>query len=220
MASHPYTPSKDSVTALLGMLAYGELVAFDRIAADARLAPDLARRAAISAMAGAEIRNYQRLVARITELGGDPDAQMEPFIDAMDAFHDSTRPRNWLEGLVKVYVGDSIADDFFREIAAFLEPVDRELVLDVLHNEANAELAISEITGAIAAEPGVAGRLALWARRLVGEALGQAQRVAAEHDSLTTIIVEGTGDLAKVGELIKRLMHAHSERMTTIGLNN
>lgn len=202
------------------MLAYGELVAFDRIAADAKLAPDLRRRASLSAMAAAEINNYQRLVARITELGGDPEAAMTPFVEVIDAFHDSTAPRDWLEGLVKVYVGDSIADDFFREMAALLPAVDRDLVLEVLHNDVNAEFAISEIKPVLERDPKIAGRLALWARRLVGEALSQAQRVAAEHDSLTEIIIEGTGDLAKVGELIKRIMQAHSNRMTAIGLNN
>lgn len=204
----------------MGMLAYGELVAFDRQSVDARLAPDLRRRAQLSTMAAAEIHNYQRLVARITELGADPQAAMEPFVQVIDAFHDSTAPRNWLEGLIKAYVGDSIADDFYREIARLLEPTDRDLVLEVLHNEDHAEFAVTEITAAIADNPAVANRLALWARRLVGEALSQAQRVAAEHDSLTLLIVEGTGDLAKVGELIKRLMQAHSERMTIIGLNN
>ncbi|GAA4904577.1 tRNA-(MS[2]IO[6]A)-hydroxylase MiaE-like protein [Stackebrandtia albiflava] len=203
---------------LLGMLAYGELVAFDRVAVDARLAPDLRRRAQLSTMAAAEIDNYRRLVARITELGADPQEAMRPFVDVIDAFHDSTKPRNWLEGLVKAYVGDGIADDFFREVAGLLEPDDRQLVLEVLHSD--NEFAVAEITGAIADNPAVANRLALWARRLVGEALSQAQRVAAEHDSLTMLIVQGTGDLTKVGELIKRLMQAHADRMTTVGLNN
>lgn len=202
------------------MLAYGELVAFDRMAGDARLAPDLARRAAMSAIAADEIRNYEQLVARIVELGGDPDAAMSPFVAALDAYHDSTAPRNWLEGLVKAYVGDGIADDFFREVAGLLGETDRDLVLDVLHNTRNAEFAVAEITAAIEADPAVANRLALWARRLVGEAVSQAQRVAAEHDSLAMLIVAGSGDLSRVGELIKRLMQAHAERMARIGLSN
>jgi len=220
MPTHPHSPAKESVVDLLGMLAYGELVAFDRQSIDARLAPDLRRRAQLSIMAAAEMRNYQRLVARITELGADPQEAMKPFVQVIDDFHDSTAPRNWLESLVKVYVGDGIADDFFREVATLLDPVDRELALEVLHNDDHSEFAVTEIKAAIADNPAITNRLALWARRLVGEALSQAQRVAAEHDSLTMLIVEGTGDLAKVGELIKRLMQAHSERMTTVGLNN
>jgi len=220
MASHPLSPSTESVTALLGMLAYGELVAFDRTAVDARLAPDLPRRARLSAMAAVEIANYERLTARITELGGSPELEMRPFVGAIDAFHNSTAPRDWLEGLVKAYVGDGIADDFFREVATLLDPIDRELVLDVLHNDEHNDFAVEELQSAIEADPAVANRLALWARRLVGEALSQAQRVAAEDDALTGLIVAGTGDLHKVGELIKRLMQAHADRMTTVGLSN
>ncbi|MGH8791515.1 MAG: ferritin-like fold-containing protein [Stackebrandtia sp.] len=219
MSSHSHTPSTESVVALLGMLAYGELVAFDRMAADARLAPDLSRRARLAAMAGVEIQNYDRLAARIKELGTDPESAMRPFVEAVTAFHDSTAPRDYLEGLVKAYVGDGIADDFFREVAVLLAPADRDLVLEVLHNADNAEFAVSEITAALEADPAMTGRLALWARRLTGEALSQAQRVAADHDSLTMLIIEGTGDLAKVGELIKRLMQAHSDRMTRVGLS-
>src|SRR5690349_3438600 len=106
------------------MLAYGELAAFDRMAADARLAPDLRRRAMLSEMAGAEIANYRRLVARLVGLGVDPELAMAPFAAALSAYHDQTEPNDWLEALTKAYVGDGIADDFSREVAAFLDPDD------------------------------------------------------------------------------------------------
>ena len=44
---------------LLGVLAYGELSAFDRLAEDARQAPTLAGRAALSTMAAAEIGHFR-----------------------------------------------------------------------------------------------------------------------------------------------------------------
>ena len=44
----------------------------------------------------------------------------------------------------------------------------------------------------------MAGRLALWARRLVGEAISQTQHVLADRDSLMLLLVEGTGGLAGV----------------------
>src|SRR5262245_48299771 len=111
------------------MLAYGELLAFDRMATDARLAPDLRRRAVLSRMAGSEIANHGRLSARLEELGADPEAAMAPFRAALDDYHDQTEPNDWLEALTKAYVGDSVADDFFREVAEFLGPQDRQLVL-------------------------------------------------------------------------------------------
>lgn len=213
-------PSVEAVTDLLGALAYGSLVAFDRMAADARLAPDLRRRAALSTMAGAEIANYRRLTDRLDELGADAAGAMQPFVGALDDFHAATAPRDWLEGLVKAYVGDGIADDFYREIANFLEPGDRDLVLEVLHDSAYTEFAVAEIRAALEADPKLANRLALWARRLVGEAMTQAQRVAAERDALTDLVVTASGDLAGIGALFRRLSMAHTERMGAVGLNN
>ena len=218
--SGPYSPPVETVTALLGLLAYGSLVAFDRIAADARMAPDLRRRALHSQMAAFEIGNYQRLAGRITEHGVDPEQAMAPFVGPLDGYHDSTQPRDWLEGLVKAYIGDGIADDFYREVAQSLEPADRDLVLDVLHDTRFTDFAVAEITAATAADPRLTNRLALWARRLMGEALSQAQRVAAEQDGLTMLVLRGSGDLAGVAELFRRLTTAHADRMARLGFNN
>lgn len=215
-----FKPSRESVVDLLGLLAFGELSAFDRMAADSRLAPDVERRAAMAQVAASEIANYQLLADRIRELGSEPEAAMAPFVTAVTDFHDSTAPRDWLEGLVKAYVGDAIAYDFHREVAEFLEPRDRDLVRDVLPPAKDTAFLVREIKAVIDEDDAVAGRLALWARRLVGEALTQAQRVASESDGLTDLIVLGAGDLQAVGELLKRLTGNHAERMRAIGLNN
>lgn len=205
---------------LLGMLAYGELLAFDRMTADARLAPDLRRRAMLSEMAAVEIRNHRRLVNRLAELGVEPESVMTPYQEPLHAYHDQTVPRDWLEALTKAYVGEGVADDFFREIAAFLGEPDRTLVLEVLHESRYAEFAASEIREAIAVDPKVANRLSMWARRLMGEALSQAQRVAAQRPSLAVLIVTGAKDQEGVTALLRRLAQTHGTRMTAVGLNN
>ncbi|SCL20221.1 tRNA-(MS[2]IO[6]A)-hydroxylase (MiaE)-like [Micromonospora nigra] len=212
-------PTDHAVVDLLGLVALGELLAFERLAADARLAPDLHRRAALGEMAAAEIANYRRLADRLAVLGVLPDDAMAPYVAPLQAYHDSTEPRDWAEAVTKAYVGDAITDDFLREIAGALTGPDRQLILDVLHESRYADFAAAEIRLAVAADPKVAGRLSMWARRLVGEALSQAGRVAAaDRGALTALIARD--ERMDPQMLFRRLTAAHTTRMAAAGLNN
>ncbi len=216
---------RSAVVDLLGVLAYGELMASQRLAADAALAPDIDDQVELSTMAAAEFRHFVRLRDRLVELGVDPAEAMEPFRDALERFHEMTAPSDWLEGLVKAYVGDGIGIDFYREIATSLDPQTRELVLDVCEDLGQSQFVVDRVRAAIAADPRIEGRLALWARRLVGEALSQAQHVAAERDALTSLLIGEVGagegmDLTAVGAMLTRLTDAHSTRMQTLGLSS
>jgi hypothetical protein len=213
-------PSPDAVVDLLGALAYGELSAFDRLADDARLAPSLSGRAEMSAMAAVEFGHYQRLADRLVELGAHPEDAMAPFVAALETYHSLTEPSTWLESVVKAYVGDGMAADFYREVANFVDEASGELIRDVLTDAGRAEFAVREVEAAVAAQPSVAGRLALWARRLVGEAISQTQHVLADRDSLMLLLVEGTGDLTGVAALLARITDRHAERMVALGLDN
>ncbi len=78
----------------------------------------MADKTALAEMAVAEFGHFQLLRGRIEELSADPQDVMQPFVAAVDAFHARTAPSDWLEGLVKAYVGDGIAADFYRAVAA------------------------------------------------------------------------------------------------------
>lgn len=210
---------RDAVIDLLGVLMYAELRAFDRLAEDSRFAPTLDGRAKLAAMAAAEVGHYVALERRLRSMGVVPETAMRPFTDAIDGFHNSTRPSNWYEGLVKAFVGDGFAADLYGEIATFVDPSTRELVLSVLEDTGHADFAVREVRSAIDADPQLAGRLALWARRLVGEALSQAQLVIAERDNIADMVIAGAGDLESIGALLKRISNAHSERMRALGLS-
>ncbi|MFI8851516.1 ferritin-like fold-containing protein [Streptomyces sp. 891-h] len=210
-----------AVVDLLGALAYGELAAFERLAEDAKLAPSLADKAELASMASAEFHHFEKLRERLARIDEDPTAAMEPFAEALDEFHRLTAPSDWLEGLIKAYVGDSIASDFYREVAARLDADTRALVLSVLDDTGHSSFAVEKVRAAIEADPRVGGRLALWARRLMGEALSQAQRVVADRDALSTMLVGGVADgfdLAEVGKMFSRITEAHTKRMAALGL--
>ena len=57
----------------------------------------------------------------------------------------------------------------------------------------------------------------------MGEALTQAQRVAAERDALTALLAGGIDrpglDLAAIGRMFTRITEHHTERMAELGLS-
>jgi hypothetical protein len=211
-----------AVVDLLGAIGYGEMSAFERLAEDAKMAPSLEDKAELARMAATEFSHFERLRDRLTELGASPYEAMEPFRMPFDAFHVRTAPSDWLEGLVKAYVGDGLAADFYREVAAFLDVGTRDLIVESLADAGQSEFVVDRVRRAIAADHRVGGRLALWGRRLMGEALSQAQRVAAERDALSALLAGGVDrpgmDLAAIGRLFTRLAENHSRRMEALGL--
>jgi hypothetical protein len=212
-------PAGDAIVDLIGALAYAQLCAFDRLAEDSRLAPSLDGRIRMSAMAAVEMAHHEALAARLVELGASPVTAMEPFVAALETYHALTEPSTWLESVVKAYVGDGMAGDFYREVAEFVDPQTRTLIHGVLTDAGRSEFAVREVRAAIAEEPAVAGRLSLWARRLVGEAISQTQHVLADRDTLMVLLMHGTGDLTGVAELISRITTRHDERMGALGLS-
>ena len=209
---------------LLGAIAYGEITAFERLAEDAKLAPSLEDKVAIATMASAEFGRVGLLHRRLEELGADPFAAMAPFRAPIDLFHEHTAPRDWYEGLIKAYVGDGLADDFYREIAAYLDPGTRDVVVVALEESSHASFVVDRVRAAIVADHRLGGRLALWGRRLMGEALTQAQRVAAERDALSSLLAGGIDrpglDLAAIGRMFTRLTDRHAARMAELGLDS
>ncbi len=211
-ADHP------AISELFALLAYGEVTAFYRLVEEARMAPDLRGRISMAAMAAAEMNHYEVLRAALERRGVDVVAAMARYSSALDNYHRLTMPSTWLEALVKTYVGDAMAADFYLEIAAGLPTEEADVVRSVLAETKHSQFVVAEVRAAVDTSDKQRSRLALWSRRLLGEAITQAQYVLADHDELVDLVMSGSAGLTHLAGFFERVQHTHDERMAELGL--
>jgi hypothetical protein len=215
---------------LLGLVAQLEDVAFARLASDAAAAPELEQRLELTRFASAAVARRDRVLARITELGGDPVAALRQYDHLLDDFDARTQPSSWWERLLKAYVGYGVADDFCRIAAEGLDESSRALVMEVLDDASHAELAVAELDAAGSKDGVLTARLALWGRRLVGESLGVVQRLLVQRPGLVRLLTRSRpGDAPQEpaaapdntnppSKLFSELTAQHTRRMSRLGL--
>jgi hypothetical protein len=211
-AGHP------GVDELFALLAYGEVAAFYRLTDEARMAPNLAGRINMALMAAAEMNHYELLRDALDRRGVDVVPAMTRYASALENYHRLTTPSTWLEALVKTYIGDALAADFYLEIADALPDVVAGVVRAVLSETGHSQFVVAEVRSAVTASERQRHRLALWSRRLLGEAITQAQYVLADHDELVDLVMSGGEGLTKIAEFFERLQRTHSARMQELGL--
>lgn len=211
-ADHP------GVDELFALLAYGEVAAFYRLTDEARMAPDLRGRINMASMAAAEMAHYELLRDALAARGVDVVPAMNRYASALENYHRLTTPSTWLEALVKTYVGDALAADFYSEIADVLPDEVADVVRAVLGETGHSQFVVAEVREAVLSSGRQRSRLALWSRRLLGEAITQAQYVLADHDELVDLVLSGPGGLGQVTDFFGRLQRTHDDRMRQLGL--
>jgi hypothetical protein len=211
-ADHP------GVDEFFALLAYGEVVAFYRLTDEARMAPDLRGRIAMASMAAAEMGHYELLRDALENRGVDVVRAMSKYTVALDRYHRLTTPSTWLEALVKTYVGDALAADLYLEIADGLPGEVADVVRATLSETGHSQFVVAEVRAAVTSSAKQRSRLALWSRRLLGEAITQAQYVLADHDELVDLVVSRAQGLTQLAGFFDRLQGTHDERMRELGL--
>lgn len=193
--------------AFLGQAAYIQLEIFEGLARAVLAAPSVADKEGLTNAAARALRKQRKLAKLIRTAGFDPAEVMSPFAPAIDAFKATTQGNDWWELLVSSYVTGGILDEFFIGLAAGLPEEYSAQVIDILSVQ-NADEVLAGIVGAgIADDPNLAHRLALWARRLVGDTLLVARSA-----------LRGETDFDHVEPVFTELIAGHSRRLDALGL--
>ncbi|MGE0220797.1 ferritin-like fold-containing protein [Mycolicibacterium sp.] len=214
---HRISPDHPGIAELFALLAYGEVAAFYRLTDEARMAPNLRGRINMATMAAAEMNHYEVLRDALERRGVDVVPAMTRYASALENYHRLTTPSTWLEALVKTYVGDALAADFYLEITGSLPTEVADVVRSVLSETGHSQFVVAEVRAAVTASDRQRHRLALWSRRLLGEAITQAQFVLADHDELVDLVMAG-GGLSQMTDFFDRLQNTHNTRMRELGL--
>lgn len=193
--------------AFLGQAAYVQLEIFEGLARAVLAAPSVVDKELLTEASARALRKQQALVDVIRDAGLDPADVMTPFAPAIDSFKAATTGSDWWELLVSSYVTGGILEEFFTGLAAGLPAPYAEQVSAILA-EPGASDDLAQIVGAgIAADPDLQHRLALWARRLVGDTLLVARSA-----------LRGEKDIDHVEPVFTELIAGHSRRLDALGL--
>ena len=195
----------------LGQAAYLQLTVFENLSAAVSAAPTTEAKDTVSRAAALSLAKYNGLIAEIERHGKTASALMDPNRAAIDRFQRVTRGADWYESLASCYVTAGFLDDFFLRLSAGLPTDTASRVKAVFRLESGEKLLANELAAAIAANPRLASRLAMWGRRLVGDTMLVARSALAVSDNHQS-------DEARIEPVFTELIASHTRRMDALGL--
>ena len=206
-----------AVGKLFAVLLAGEFSAFHRLIEESGMAPDVPSKIAIARMAASEVEHFDRLAERVEAMTGLTAAEaVERYRSVFDQYHRATTPKTWYEALVKAYVGDGLAADFYVELADTLPTDSRSVVAEVMAETVNSQFAREQVRSAVERDPSLKSPLVLWGRRLLGEAITHAQWVLAAEEEVTDLLFSGASSLSGIATFFDAVAAKHAERMACL----
>lgn len=205
---HELTPATEI---FLGHCAALHLTFFEQVSHAVANAPRVAEKDALSSVAATALERYRGLVAEIERLKLDRSSVMEPHLRGVQEFERRTMGADWHEQVASAHVTIGFLTDFWMRLAAGLPREARDRV--------EAALAAGDLEGplhailerAIAANPRLSSRLALWCRRLVGDTMLQAR-------SALTLRAGSARDEEQIEPVFTELIAEHTRRLDRLGL--
>lgn len=200
-----------SITHFLGLVAYLQLEVFEATSRAVAAAPTLQAKETLSAAAGLALQKHQAFADEMRRRGLEPDVVMQPFTPMIDEYIERIEPGDWLELVLNVYLIAGLFDAFFAELAGGVKDSYAAEAKEVLAGSSGREEVAQLLADAIAADPRVDDRLALWGRRIVGDSLLVAR-------SALVLSENRAKDDEKIEPVFSELIATHIRRMDGLGL--
>lgn len=195
----------------LGLVAYLQLEVFEASSIAVANSPDISSKEALTRMAKLTLDKHEAFVAEIRRKKRAPERLMEPFTPTIDAYIARISSDDWHEQVLSVYLISGLFDAFFSELADGMPGNLAKYAKDVLADDTGRAQVATLLQQEIAANDGLADRLALWGRRLVGDSLlvCRAALVSTPNDR---------SDDGAIEPVLSELIATHIRRMDDLGL--
>lgn len=197
----------------LARAAYVELSLFEDLSRAVTIAPSTVAKETLAAAAGASIDRHRALVALLDGRVPDASAEMDRYRAVVDRFQRLTQGQDWYEAALTCYLAGGFLGDLFLALADGL-PRDLAPAAKELFAANSDETFVALFTAAMADNPRLPSRLALWGRRILGDAL----LVARDVLSLNAAELNAA-DEARVEPAFSELVAQHTRRMDALGLS-
>lgn len=205
---HELTPETD---VFLGHCAALHLTFFEQLSHAVANAPRVAEKDALAQAAATVLARYRGLVAEMERLKLDPATIMEPHLSSVQEFERRTIGADWHEQVASAHVTIGFLTDFWVRLAAGL-PREARASVEAALGEGDIERPLHAIVEmAIAANPRLSSRLALWCRRLVGDTMLQSRSALVVH-------ADRSRDEEQIEPVFTELIAEHTRRLDRLGL--
>ncbi|MHB8512876.1 MAG: ferritin-like fold-containing protein [Actinomycetota bacterium] len=213
-----HEPSREeAIATVIGGVAHALIRVFAISAQAVLWAPTLSLRERQAAFAVEEYERFRVVRRRLGVISSDPEAAIERFRPALDAFYDAAPIDGWLEAQVFHYVGDTVSADFAEILTGYLDARTAASVREALTGRgAHEAFALDQIDQArVAGDPEVEKVIVATASRVVGEAINGVRDAVLASNSLEVVL----GGPEGVKELVLELLGRHRERLERLGLD-
>jgi hypothetical protein len=207
-----FTKSELARVQILGVICYGEWMAYEGAKAEGAAVDSDSERAEFKTIAAQELRRYKGFTRIIEEMGADPDRAMAPYRAALETYHGGDLVGDPVRDAMWGYLGEGIAEDLLVWLTSVSDDPTCEFIdgvlADELQQEERAERQLNSLIDEVPRGRWKAGRAA-WEQ--VGHMLASGRRSPMPFGAFLRV---GRGP-----QLVWAVATGHAKRMNRMGLS-